>query len=206
MATLTFRLLCIAGLAAVILALLLLDFISRSDASDHGGELPRTAIVFTGQYDRIDLGLELLASDRIDRLLISGANRTSGLIDVRFPGLFDPTSEHYMWIETGRIILTPDAHSTFENAVEAACWLETQSGPDAVTLITSQRHMARASLALQRAIGPVSVVRAISDPSENYDKYQIDMMEFSRFAATWAVTLLPRALWPSNEMTICSEG
>ena len=203
---LIFRLLSIVGVAAVILALLLFDFMSRTDVNEHSGDLPRTAIVFTGAYDRIDLGLDLLSADSVDRLFITGANRTSGLIVARFPGLFDPNSEQGEWIASGRIVLAPDAHSTLENALEAACWLEAQPEIETVTLITSQRHMARASVALQHAIAPISVVRVISDPSNEYDKFQIDLFEFSKFTATWIITLFPTKLWPANEPTICLDG
>jgi len=190
----------------LILVLLLFDFIFRSDASFSSGGLPRTAIVFTGADDRISLGLELLASGSVDRLFISGANRTSGLIDTIFPELFDPNSEQANWIANGRIVLAPDALSTLENALETSCWLENKSDAASVTLITSQRHMARASVALQHAIAPTSVVRVVSDPSDNYKKLQIDLVEFSKFTATWIITLLPNQLWPANEPTICLDG
>jgi len=203
--TVIFRLLSIVGVTAVILALLLFDFMSRTDIYDHSGDLPRTAIVFTGAYDRIDLGLDLLSSGNVDRLFITGANRTSGLIPARFPQLFDPNSEEAGWIASGRVVLAPDAHSTLENALEVACWLRGEPEVKEVALITSQRHMARASVALQHAIAPISVVRVVSDPSRKYDKFQLDLGEFSKFTATWIITLLPFKLWPANEPTICLD-
>jgi len=204
--TVIFRLLSIVGVTAVILALLLFDFMSRTDVYDHSGDLPRTAIVFTGAHDRVELGLDLLSSGRVDRLFISGANQTSGLSFHRFPQLFDPDSEEAGWIASGRIVLAPDAHSTLENALEAACWLRGDPEVEEVALITSQRHMARASVALQHAIAPISVVRVVSDPSRKYDKFQLDLGEFSKFTATWIITLLPFKLWPANESTICLDG
>jgi len=201
--TVIFRLLSIVGVTAVILALLLFDFMSRTDIYDYSGDLPRTAIVFTGAHDRVELGLDLLSSGRVDRLFISGANQTSGLSFHRFPELFDPDSEQTEWIDSGRIVLASDAISTLENAIEAACWLDQQTGIEAVALITSQRHMARASVALQHAIAPISVVRVASDPSNKYDNFQLDLGEFSKFTATWIITLLPVKLWPANEPTIC---
>ncbi|NBB81749.1 MAG: hypothetical protein GVY36_20315 [Verrucomicrobia bacterium] len=200
------RLRSIMGGAAVLLFLLLFDFVSRADIHYPSDDLPRTAIVFTGAYDRIDLGLELLSSGRVDRLFITGANRTSGLIPTRFPELFDPNSEQANWIASERIVLAPDAHSTFENALEAACWLDSEPKIEEVALITSQRHMARASVALQQAIAPTSVVRVVSDPSNEYDKFQIDLIEFSKFTATWVITFLPSKLWPATEPTICLDG
>ncbi len=197
------RVLAILGLAAVLLVVILLDHIIRTDTDDRSERPPRTVVVFTGAYDRIYLGLDMIASDAADYLLISGANRTSGLIPHKFPVLFDPTPKQAEWVTSGRIVLAADAHSTFENALETNCWLDTLTDVDEVTIITSRRHMARASLALERATGSVSVVRLISDPLEPYDRLKIDLDEFGKFAVTWLVTLLPNRFWPANEPSIC---
>ncbi|MCX7567507.1 YdcF family protein [Sulfitobacter sp. F26169L] len=182
---------------------MLLDHILRTETDDRSERPPRTVVVFTGAYDRIYLGLDMIASDEADYLLISGANRTSGLIPHKFPALFDPTPEQAEWVTSGRIVLAPDAHSTFENALETDCWLDTLAGVDEVTIITSRRHMARASLALERATGSVSVVRMVSDPLEPYDRLTIDLDEFSKFGATWLVTLLPNRFWPGKKSALC---
>ena len=178
------RVLSIIGIVSIVFALLLFDFITRTDTDNRASEPPRNVVVFTGAYDRIYLGLDMIATDAADNLLISGANRTSGLIPEKFPALFDPTPEQAEWVSQGRIVLAPDALSTFENAQEAACWLDKRPGVDSVTLITSRRHMARASLALERAVGSVDVVRLVSDPLEPYDRFIIDLDEFGKFTAT----------------------
>lgn len=197
------RLLAIVGLAAVILGWLLFDFMSRTNQYVASGDVPRTAIVFSGQYDRVHLGLDLLSSGAVDRLFISGVNRKAGLGVPRFREQFSLTREQVTWISSGKIILAADARSTLENALEAACWLDRQPGVDAVTLITSQRHMARASAALQHAISPISIARVVSDPSNTNGEFKIDLAEFARFTATWFVTLLPASLWPANEPALC---
>jgi uncharacterized SAM-binding protein YcdF (DUF218 family) len=197
------RLMAGLGVVSVLISAMLFDYILRMDTDERADDPPRSVVVFTGAYDRIDLGLEMIASDRADQLLISGANRTSGLIPDRFPALFDPTPEQSEWISSGRIVLAPDSHSTFENALETACWLEKQPEVDSVTLITSRRHMARASLALQRSVGSVSVVRLVSDPAEPYDRLEIDLNEFSKFSATWLITLLPKSFWPGDTPSLC---
>lgn len=197
------RFLSIIGLAALILGWLLLDFMSRTNEYVVSGEVPRTAIVFSGQYDRVHLGLNLLSSGTLDRLFISGVNRKAGLGVARFSEQFALTPEQVGWVSDGKIILAPDARSTLENALEAACWLDQQPDIDAVTLITSQRHMARASAALQHKISPTSIARVVSDPSNTNGEYKIDLAEFSKFAATWFVTLLPASMWPANEPSLC---
>lgn len=203
---LTLRLLAILGVAAVILALLLFDYMSRTNTPDIRGDLPPTAIVFTGHFDRIHSGLDLLSSGSVDRLFITGVNGDAGLNVARFPEQFELNSKQAGWIANGKIVLAPDAHSTFENALETACWLEHQPDIEAVALITSRRHMARASVALQHGIAPISVVPVVSDPSSEHNNFQIDLIEFGRFSATWVITLLPSALWPANEPALCQDG
>ncbi len=193
----------ILGAAAIVLAVMGAEFVTRSDTDDRSARPPRNLVVFTGSYDRIDLGLDMIAADAADRLLISGANRTSGLIPYKYPALFDPSPEQAEWVTSGRIVLAPDALSTFENAMEAACWLKGEPDIESVAIITSRRHMARASLALDRAAGSVTVVRLVSDPQEPYDRLKIDLDEFTKFGATWLVTLLPTRFWPGQRPSLC---
>ena len=200
-----FRVLCMIGLISVLLTLLLLDFMWRSDARVVHETLPRTAIVFTGDFDRIRKGLELLSSDEVGRLFVTGVNGDAGLNVDRFAGQFDLDAEQAGWIASGKIVLAPDAHTTMENAVEAECWVEAQPDLDSVVLVTSRSHMARASVALEHRIAPVSVVRMPSDPPDGSDRLQVDLIEFGKFAATWVVTLLPRNLWLSEEPSTCAR-
>ena len=143
-------LLIVLAVVVLLLSALLLDFVDRSRAHDMPADLPGTVIVFTGQFDRIHLGLDLLAAGRVQRLFITGVNPKAGLLVPRFADQFALTPGQADWLATGRITLAPDANSTLENALEAACWMERQPSIDAVALITSRWHMARASLALQR--------------------------------------------------------
>ena len=188
---------------ALLTTVLLWNFVSRSAMPDPNTDLPRTAIVFTGQFDRIHLGLDLLAGGRIDRLFITGVNPKAGLHVSRFADQFALTPEQANWIATGRIILAPDANSTMENARETACWLGRQPEIQSVVLITSQGHMARASLALQRAVAPVEVIRVVSDASGGNPGFPSQLPEFGKFVTTWVITLLPRALWPVEEPATC---
>lgn len=119
------------------------DFTLRSRVIDHTDQLPSTAVVFTGQFDRTERGLDLLAAGQVQRLFISGVNPKAGLIVSGFADQFGLTADQRLWLETDKITLAPDARSTLENALETACWLENHPNVGAVTLITSQRHMAR---------------------------------------------------------------
>lgn len=197
------RVLAVYGALALVLTVLLLDFVDRSDVDTTPDALPRTAIVFTGQYDRIHLGIDLLTAGRVGQLFITGVNGPAGLDVARFVTQFGLSPEQATWLETGKIILAEEANSTFENAWETECWLRGQEDIDAVTLITERRHMPRASVALRNTIWPIRVERAYSDALKEYDLFQIDLKEFGAFIATWGVTILPYPFWPATEPVKC---
>ena len=200
---LTLTILAVSGVIAICVSLLLLAFFERSERRNIERKIPSTVVVFTGQYDRIYKGIELLSSGTSDTLFVTGANRKAGIHVDRFSSQFGLTPQQAKWIEEDKILLAPDARDTLENALEASCWLERQRDIEAVALITSQRHMARASIALEHAIAPIKVVRIMSDEPDNYDKLQLDLVEFGKFVATWAVTLLPYDFWPSDKPSTC---
>lgn len=199
------RVLAIFGAMALVLGLLVLDFLNRSDVTTTPDVLPRTAIVFTGQYDRIHLGLDLLTAGRVDQLFITGVNRPAGLGVDRFVRQFELTPQEITWLETGRIVLAEDANSTFENAWETGCWLRGQGDIDAVTLITERSHMPRASIALRHEIWPLRVARVYTDALADYDPLVIDLQDFGAYIATWGITLLPHSLWTAEEPTLCQS-
>ncbi|PTE14241.1 ElyC/SanA/YdcF family protein, partial [Phaeovulum veldkampii] len=123
-----------------------LDFKERSQATADPNSYPRTAIVFSGQFDRIEVGLQLIEDGAIDRLLVSGANPKSGIHQARFSDQFNLTIRQRSALANGQIILADGALSTLENAIESECWLQSSPEVSEVLLITSTRHMARASL------------------------------------------------------------
>lgn len=200
------RALAVFGAIALGLAVLFVDFLNRSDVGSTPDTIPRTAIVFTGQYDRIHLGLDILTAGRVDRLFITGVNGPAGLDMDRFARQFELTPEQVSWLETGKIILAEDANNTFGNAWEAGCWVRGQEDIDAVTLITERSHMPRASIALRHEIWPVHVARVYTDALEDHDPLLIDLQTFGEYLATWGITLLPNSLWPADEPAICQTG
>ncbi|UOK72813.1 YdcF family protein [Ancylobacter polymorphus] len=157
-----------------------------------------TAIVFTGQPDRIERALELMEEGRVARILVSGANRPGGVDPTRFARQFRLSPRLVSALSAGDIVLATEANSTLENAIETSCWLSRHPEIDEVTLITSSTHMARASLALERALhGRVEVRRLTSDrncPTCEGPK-RLPLAEFGTFLATWLITLLPQARW-----------
>lgn len=185
----------------MLLCTALLDFVRRSavfaDAADH----PETTIVFTGQFDRVYHGLDLLAAGHTRQLFISGINPGAGIRVQGFAKQFGLTPPLITALEDGRIILATGAGTTVENAVETACWLHQQPEIDTVALVTSPQHMARASVALDRALWGVKVMRVPSH--QPVRGLRPDRRELVKFIATWFVTLLPRPLWPVDESRLC---
>ena len=185
---------------------LYVDFTARMQSTADGTDLPKTAVIFTGQFDRIRAGLRLLEEGRIERLFVSGVNAKAGLDVGRFADQFGLSPEQGMLLSSGGIILAPDANTTLENAIETRCWLTSHQDIDAVILITSRRHLARASLALERAAPEgTAVLRLASDLSAERVGGRDGKTEFIKFTMTWLITLLPYDRWPSNQPRLCSS-
>lgn len=148
------------GLSVLLVAIVLListaalvrEFVIRSEVSAEVTDLPKTAVVFTGQYDRTELALQLFDQGRLDRIFISGVNGGAGMSVKNFAQQFRLSPKARAALETGQIILSPDANTTIENALETSCWLNRQSDVREIVLITSRLHMPRASWALESAL------------------------------------------------------
>lgn len=190
----------------VFLALLLgADFLRRSTPAALPASLPDTAIVFTGQFDRVEAGLALLEREQVGMLFISGVNRRAGIRPEGFaeqfalsPGLRDVLAQ-------GRIILASDADTTLENAIEAACWLAQQAQTRTVVLITHRYHMPRASLALERAMPwQITIVPIFPEQVLPGTERAFVLREAFAFVATRVITLLPSSLWPGEISSDCA--
>ena len=178
-----------------------LDYVHRSTVFAPANDLPEVAVVFTGEFERVYTGLELLEERQVKSLFISGANQRGGIIAPSFAEQFELTPTQMEAFQTGAIVLATAADNTIENALETACRLRLNPEIRTVTLITSPWHMARASRALDRAIFGVQIVRVAAYPREG--RLRLDNEEFRKFIATWFVTLLPRSLWPADEGALC---
>jgi uncharacterized SAM-binding protein YcdF (DUF218 family) len=165
------------------------------------GDLPATAVVFTGQFDRIERGLGLLGEGRVERLFISGVNRGAGLSRQTFARQFDLSPDLRKGLDTGMITLATEAQDTVENALETSCWLATHPHTQKVLLITSNLHMPRASLLLEGA-ADVQVER-LSTGFDDVDASALLTPEFRRFAITWFITFLPPRMWPARSGISC---
>jgi len=181
------------------------EFSNRSVTETDAADLPSTAVVFTGQFDRIALALSLFDQGQIDRIFISGVNSGAGITPQGFADQFQISSRARAALGAGQIILAPDANTTIENAMEVACWLDTQPSLREIVLITGRYHMPRASWALERAsAGSVSVRRLNpTEPTAGDTRSRRHLLELSKFGATVVFTSLPRQLWPAMRPTSC---
>lgn len=192
----------IAG-GIMISLLIIADFVYRSTPSIISASQSDPVVVFTGHDDRVVAGLAMLEREQVAVLFISGANRPSGVHPEAFARHFTLSPDLRDALAEGRIILATDAMTTLENAVETACWLA-QTRRRRVVLVTDRFHMARASLALERAAPwPIQVVRIFPEQLLQKPDPPLSWLEGSKFATLWGLTLLPRWLWPIDRPAIC---
>lgn len=204
--TVVFLILTIAMVLVALTILLIREFSVRSVTEADAANLPSAAVVFTGQFDRVELALSLFDQGQIDRIFISGVNGGAGITPQGFADQFRISSGARAALGSGQIILAPDANTTIENAVETACWLDTQPDVGEIVLITGRSHMPRASWALESALdGSVSVRRlSPTEPTASDTRSRRRILELLKFGATVAITSLPRHLWPAMPPTSCS--
>lgn len=188
---------------ALMLAFVILsDFKQRLEPRMSGAEATRTAVVFTGQFDRIDAALALFEDRKIDRLLISGVGPGSGLRPETLADQFNFSPRARAALLSGEIRLSADPIDTFQNAAEAACWLRSLPPQAGVILVTSVSHMPRASITLERALPrPFTVFRA-TPPRTAIDDAAL-RIEFGKFVYSWVYSLLPTARPPAPHLTLC---
>jgi uncharacterized SAM-binding protein YcdF (DUF218 family) len=171
-----------------------------------GRDLPSTAVVFTGQFDRIETGLALLAEGRIDRLFISGVNAGAGLSPEGFARQFELSDVLKDHLAAGRIILATAANTTVENGCETAQWLSSHPDVSRVLLITSRPHMPRAALVLARATQkPIRIAR-LSVDAPAHDTPAVFLREFFSFTKTLLMPLLPPTIRPDDRSGPCRPG
>jgi len=169
----------VMGILAVVIAA---DFTRRLETSvSAGGDLPRNAVVFTGQYARIHTGLDLLRAGRIERLFISGVNPGAGIQIDRFADQFNLDGALRRSLSTDRLTLGPAAKTTWGNGLETRCWMRRRGGTSPVLLITSRTHMPRASLTLELMI-PSRPVQRLSVGQLNDQSATRIAVEAAKFA------------------------
>jgi uncharacterized SAM-binding protein YcdF (DUF218 family) len=166
-----------------------INFAWRMETSVPAGDLPENAVVFTGQFDRIHVGLALLREGRVERLFISGVNPGAGIEIERFSEQFGLDAGLRQTLRSGRLALDPMAQNTSQNAAETASWYLARDLSGSILLITSQLHMPRASLALERALPGSKVLRMSLSGTSAEPPFKTLSTEFFKFAATALIGL-----------------
>ena len=125
------------------------------------------AVVFTGQFQRVDVGLRLADTGDVPRLYISGVNGGAGLdpnhfveqFSTRNPDIADLRRLVACCVEWGE-----RADNTFQNAQDTKCWVDRRGLTGPLLLITSRRTLARATAALSGALpGRIIVPYPVED-------------------------------------------
>jgi uncharacterized SAM-binding protein YcdF (DUF218 family) len=178
------------------------DFQRRLGKALPQGPHPDVAVVFTGQFNRVELALALFEKQQLDRVFVSGVNPPAGIHHDSFSRQFAVSPAVKTALASGRIALGTEAHSTLDNALETACWMTQSPEIRDLILITGRAHMPRASLALERATAPELKIVRVSPDHE--DRPQPAYTEFAKFLVTWMVTLMPMSFWPGTASISCS--
>jgi uncharacterized SAM-binding protein YcdF (DUF218 family) len=144
-------------------------------------------IVLTGDADRVDTGLGLLAQNRAPRLLISGAGPRLSLAE-----LARRHNVGLAWL-TAHVTLGREAISTWGNGSEFAAWAAAQH-IDSALVVTSYYHMRRGLMELHRAAPNVRLIefkvpasphfqlRDLRKLINDYNKYLLAAIGLSRFS------------------------
>ncbi len=149
------------------------------------------AVVFTGDFARVDEALKLLAAGRVPRLYISGVNGGAGLdkqtlvaqFSQRNPGLARLDKLVACCVEMGEA-----AENTFQNAFETRCWLRRDAIRGPLLLVTGRAHMARALALLSREAPYFEIV-----PFPIEDRMSDDARadEWLKYVVTLVLTRIP---------------
>lgn len=144
--------------------------------------LAKNAVVFTGQFDRVRLGLQLLGEGRVERLFISGVNRGAGLHPEQFADQFGLSPRLRQAMTDSTLMLGTEANTTIENGIETACWYNQRKLEGKLLLITGRTHMPRASLVLESSLPGIKIERLpIDDADSAIPKL---LKEFGKFLGT----------------------
>ena len=176
---------------AIVFAVAVADFRERTQSTnlDDGG----LGVVFTGQFVRVRKGLELLQSDKLDGLFVSGVNPRAGMTIEGFANKFNLDDKLRNDLSEGALVLGGKADNTFSNANEVRCWLLRNPTHLPIVLITSSDHMPRASLLLEFALDGRHVERmsVFDDPSDFRDYAR----EFGKYLVAYAFALWQKHSW-----------
>jgi uncharacterized SAM-binding protein YcdF (DUF218 family) len=120
-------------------------------------------IVLTGATGRVREGFEYLAQKKINKLIVSGVNKSSKLEEI-FPYL-----DFYPDVNPNDIYLEKRSETTFGNAQQSLIFVEALGCQD-VVLMTSQIHMARSYEIFKNTFPDQFTIYKLSLPNARSEK------------------------------------
>lgn len=154
------------------------------------------AVVFTGQFGRVDAGLRLVNAGAVPRLYISGVNRRAGIYPANFVKQFSARNPDILGLK--RLVKCcvewgERARNTFQNAQDTKCWVDRRRLTGSLLLITSNRHMARAMAALSGTLSGGEIIPYAVDEGPRLTGSKRTRAYFN-YLITIAVARLPRSV------------
>jgi uncharacterized SAM-binding protein YcdF (DUF218 family) len=146
----------------------------------HGRAKTDAVVVFTGGEGRIPRGLAALETGWAPRLFVSGVDR-----EVK-PGEFAAEYNVPAKMMACCVALGFQSYDTRSNADEVAAWLA-KNKCKSVRLVTSDWHMRRAALELERELPDDLAVVRDAVPTE--PSFRILFLEYHKLAATFVAGL-----------------
>jgi uncharacterized SAM-binding protein YcdF (DUF218 family) len=153
------------------------------------------AVVFTGQFARVDAGLQLVYTGAVPRLYVSGVNARAGILPAHFVSQFSARNQNIAdlrplvecCVEWGE-----RADNTFQNARDTKCWVNRRGSTGPLLLITSRRHMARALAALSGTLSDrVIVPYPVDDASPSVYPMRMRTFDYVKYLSTIVAVRLP---------------
>ena len=151
----------VAGGIIAVVAVSFMAFDAFSVPSRKTVRSASAAVIFTGQFERVDAGLRLLEAKDVPRLYISGVNAGAGILLANFVNQFstrNPEIVDLRQLVQCCVELGEQANNTFQNARDAQCWVERRGVTGPLLLITSERHMARAMAAISGTLPSFKII------------------------------------------------
>lgn len=168
------------------------DFPTPSDADIRRAA---AAVVFTGDFGRVDHGLRLLDDGLVKRLYVSGLNPGAGIWPRSFAKQFskrNPQIANLQRLVDCCVEWGERADNTWQNALDVKCWIARRDVEGPLLLITGREHMARARVSLAAVLPKREIV---VDPIEDRDLGADDgrrrLEEYLKYLETRVGTLLP---------------
>jgi uncharacterized SAM-binding protein YcdF (DUF218 family) len=120
------------------------DWPEYADCKDHCTLEKSVAIVATGTPERIEAGLKLVKDGKVRRVLISGVKER----DIKRKVI----DKHpiIVTLPAGSVEIDYQSQNTSENAINGLKWLKDQEGVNNCVWVTSDWHMARLSMNVER--------------------------------------------------------